>query len=139
MKTLALLISLTLTTLFAYSQDSLSTYTITVKVANPLNDNGHVLIGLHTEDTFMKGKGLFNAKETVKDGQVLMTFENIPTGNYAVMVIHDENDNSRMDMELNGMPKESYGMSNNPMLYGPPTFGDAKFELTEDTEIVIRF
>lgn len=135
MKTLALVISMTLTTLFSFAQDS---YTITVSVDNVLNNKGHVLVGLHTEDTFMKGKAPKNAKAEIKDGKISVTFENVEPGNYAVMVLHDENDNERMDME-GGMPKESYGMSNNPMLYGPPTFADAKFELTEDTELKIRF
>ena len=139
MKTLALFIALTLTAILGYSQDKSETFTITVKVDNPLNDNGHVLIGLHTADTFMKGQGVQNAKEKVKDGKVIVTFENVSPGDYAIMVLHDENDNQRMDLEVNGMPKESYGMSNNRMLYGPPTFTDAKFELTESKEIVIRF
>lgn len=136
MKTLALIIAFVLTSFFSYSQD---TYSLTVTVDNVLNSNGHVLVGLHTEETFMKGKGIQNAKAEIKDGKILVTFEDLDPGNYAVMVLHDENDNERMDMEMNGMPKESYGMSNNPMLYGPPTFTDAKFELTEDTEMNIRF
>lgn len=136
MKTLALVIATTLTTLLSFSQDS---YTLTVSVDNVLNNNGHVLVGLHTEDTFMKAKAIHNAKAEIKDGKISVTFKDIEPGNYAVMVLHDENDNERMDMEPNGMPKESYGMSNNPMLYGPPTFSDAKFELAEDTEMKIRF
>lgn len=136
MKTLALVISMTLTTLFSYAQE---TYTLTVSVDNVLNNKGHVLVGLHTEGTFMKAKATENAKAEIKDGKISITFENVAPGNYAVMVLHDENDNERMDMEPNGMPKESYGMSNNPMLYGPPTFADAKFELTKDTELKIRF
>ena len=56
------------------------------------------------------------------------------------MALHDENDNKRMDFELNGMPKESYGMSGNEMSFGPPNFVDAKFELSDkDLEFNIRF
>ena len=56
------------------------------------------------------------------------------------MALHDENDNNAMDFEDNGMPKESYGMSNNPMSYGPPQFATAKFEVaSEDLEMNIRF
>lgn len=139
MKTLAIFIAFTLTTYFAQAQDSLQTYTLTVKVENPLNDRGHVLIGLHSADTFMKTEALQSAKEKVKDGKVIAIFKNVKPGNYAIMVVHDENDNSRMDFETNGMPKESYGISNNPMIYGPPTFNDAKFDLNSDTDISIRF
>jgi uncharacterized protein (DUF2141 family) len=34
-----------------------------------------------------------------------------------------------MDFELNGMPLEDYGMTNNVMTYGPPQYSDGKFEL----------
>ncbi|WP_250434320.1 DUF2141 domain-containing protein [Hanstruepera flava] len=136
MKTLALVITMALTTVLSYSQE---TYTLTVSVDNVLNNNGHVLVGLHTEDTFMKGKGIKNAKAEIHEGKISVTFKDVAPGIYAVMLLHDENDNERMDLEPNGMPMESYGMSNNPMLYGPPTFADAKFELTEDTEMKIRF
>ena len=136
MKTLALVITFVLTSILSYSQE---TYTLTVTVDNVLNNKGHVLVGLHTEDTFMKAKATENVKAEIKDGKISVTFEDVEPGNYAVMVLHDENDNSRMDMDMNGMPKESYGMSNNPMLYGPPTFTDAKFELDEDTTMNIRF
>lgn len=139
MKTLAIIIALTLTSFISHAQDSLQNHTITVKVVNPLNAKGHVLIGLHSSDTFMKADGIQSAKVKVIDGQAVATFENVKSGNYAVMVVHDENDNLRMDFEANGMPKESYGMSNNPMLMEPPTFNDAKFELKEDSEISIRF
>ncbi|MGY0392822.1 DUF2141 domain-containing protein [Bizionia sp. KMM 8389] len=139
MKTLATILVLTLTTFLTQAQEKLETYTISVTVENPVNANGHVLIGLHTADTFMKTKALQNRKVKVLDGKAKATFENLEPGNYGLMVVHDENDNSRMDFEENGMPKENYGMSNNPMLYGPPSFNDAKFELTENTEISIRF
>ena len=56
------------------------------------------------------------------------------------MVLHDENDNQRMDFEDNGMPKESYGMSNNPRSFGPPIFDDAKFDVDkDDVKLSIRF
>lgn len=139
MKTLAIIIALTLTSIITQAQDSLQTYSILVKVENPLNTKGHILIGLHTAHTFMKTEALQNSKVKVINGQALATFKQIKPGNYAIMVLHDENDNSQMDFETNGMPKESYGMSNNPMLMGPPNFNDALFELKEDTVISIRF
>jgi uncharacterized protein (DUF2141 family) len=139
MKTLTIILSLILTTSLCQAQDSIETYSITVKIDNALNDNGSMLIGLHNEDTFMKGKGLDNIKSTIVDGKVEVTFENVAPGTYAVMIFHDENDNGKMDFDTTGMPLESYGMSNNPMLYGPPNFGDAKFILVnEDLELPIR-
>ena len=137
MKTIAFTIAFTLLTLFGFCQDTKG-ITITVTVDNIKNDTGHLLLGLHTVDTFMKGKGIQSVKSEIKDGKVTATFTNVAPGTYAIMVLHDVNDNSQMDYEANGMPSESYGMSNNPMSFGPPEFSDAKFEVVDkDVEINI--
>ena len=113
---------------------------IMVTIDNVSSDDGKVLIGLHTQDTFMKGLGVQNLESEIKDGKVTLVFENVETGTYAIMAMHDANDNKRMDYQDNGMPKESYGMSGNEMSLGPPTFEMAKFEVTdEDLEFTIRF
>jgi uncharacterized protein (DUF2141 family) len=45
-----------------------------------------------------------------------------------------------MDFDENGMPKESYGLSNNMMTFGPPEFASSKFEVTkEDLNLEIKF
>ena len=45
-----------------------------------------------------------------------------------------------MDFDANGMPIESYGMSNNKMLMGPPNFEDAKFTVeNKSLDLTIRF
>ncbi|PCE64678.1 DUF2141 domain-containing protein [Sediminicola luteus] len=103
------------------------TNTITVTIDNIVNDNGTVLFSLHTQDTFMKGPGIKNEGSTIENGSVTITFTDVAPGEYAIMALHDENDNRRMDFEANGMPKESYGMSGNDMSFGPPSYQAAKF------------
>ena len=139
MKTLTLIVSLLLTCSFIQAQDSLKSYHITVKIDNALSDNGSMLFGLHNESTFMKGKSLHSMKSAITDGKAMVTFENVTPGTYAVMVFHDANDNEKMDFDTTGMPLESYGMSNNPMLMGPPNFADAKFVSEDESlELLIR-
>lgn len=138
MKNLVLSLALAFTTLFSFAQDE--GITITVTVDNVTSDNGKVLMSLHTSETFMKGKGIKNAETTIEDGKVTVTFENVLPGEYAILALHDENDNKRMDFEDNGMPKESFGMSNNVIAMGPPQYEDAKFKVTsEDLTLNIRF
>lgn len=141
MKTLAtLFIALFLSINFSNAQEDATGQTITVTINNITNNNGHVLLSLHTKDTFMKGPGVQNTKAEIVDGNITATFKNVIAGTYAVMALHDENDNNAMDFEDNGMPKESYGMSNNQMSYGQPQFATAKFDVaTEDLEMNIRF
>jgi uncharacterized protein (DUF2141 family) len=113
---------------------------VTVIVENELSDGGSILAGLHNPETFMKGEGIINVSAPAKKGEVTLTFENVAPGTYAVMVMHDANDNRRMDMDASGMPQESYANTGELNLYGPPTFDGAKFEVNgEDQEFRIRF
>jgi len=53
----------------------------------------------------------------------------IANGDYALSVVHDENANARADMLL-GIPREGVGFSENPrLLFGPPSFGAARFHI----------
>lgn len=132
---LTLLLFLNLTTILQ-AQDTPNTYNITVIIENVKNNSGHVLIGLHTEKTFMKGSGIQHAKCKIENGKVTTTFKNVSPGTYAVLALHDENDNNTMDFEANGMPKEAYGTSNNDMGFGPPLFANAAFTITNQNEIL---
>jgi uncharacterized protein (DUF2141 family) len=114
--------------------------TITVTIENVLSDEGSIIAGLHTADTFMKAEGIMNAGARAKTGELSLTFENVEAGTFAIMIMHDTNDNNQMDREANGMPKESYGTSGEMNMFGPPNFESSKFEVTnEDQEIRIRF
>ena len=144
LKAITLSFTFVLFTLLGFSQDSkkdtaIEGQTVTVTVDNVKNNNGKVMAALHSKDTFMKGAGLQNLESIIKDGKISVTFKNVAAGNYAIMALHDENENKRMDFD-NGMPKESYGMSNNPISYGPPQFSDAEFKVTtENLDLNIRF
>ena len=139
MKKAVLLFSLLLCSLFINAQASEGT-TITVTINNITSDKGKVIMALHTEETFMKTKGVQSLDSEVQDGKVTLVFKNVTPGKYAILAIHDLNDNKKMDFEPSGMPIESYGMSGNEMLMGPPTFEDAVFEVTDKPiEMSIRF
>jgi len=139
MKNLILTFAVALTTLFSFAQD-VEGVTITVTIDNVTSDKGKVIMSLHTSETFMKGKGIMDAETEIKDGKVTIIFENVLPGEYAVLAMHDANDNKRMDFQENGMPTESFGMSNNPMAFGPPQYDEAKFKVDgENLELNIRF
>ncbi|SHI56297.1 Uncharacterized conserved protein, DUF2141 family [Mesonia phycicola] len=116
------------------------TATITIEVENISNDNGHLIVGMYTEDNFLKSKPEYSQQVKIKDGKATIVFNDVPVGEYGVSSFHDANDNQQMDFEPTGMPKEDYGLSNNPMLYGPPNWNDAKFQLLKgENKITIRY
>lgn len=139
MRTVVLSLVIVLTTIFSSAQE-VDGVTITVTIDNVTSDEGKVIASVHTSETFMKGAGILNTESAINDGKVTLTFENVAPGTYAIMAMHDANNNKQMDYEPNGMPKESYGMSGNDMTMGPPSFDMAKFEVSdENVEFSIRF
>lgn len=57
----------------------------------------------------------------------------VPAGQYALLVYHDENGNGQLDRNFIGIPKEPIGLSNGYRPKGPPSFSKAAFHLTHDT------
>lgn len=70
------------------------------------------------------------------EGNMTMKVPNLPPGDYAVIVVHDENLNRRIDKDWRGVPIEQWGMSNNPRVYmSTPAFHRAKFHMQGDMEV----
>jgi uncharacterized protein (DUF2141 family) len=70
-------------------------------------------------------------------------FEGIPLGTYALVVLHDENMNGKIDTNWLGVPKEGYGFSNDAKAsLGAPSFSDTSFAYdgeTLDLTITLRY
>lgn len=72
-------------------------------------------------------------------GSSTIVIENLKPGVYAVVVLHDENGNMKLDRNWLGKPKEGWGMSNNPKPFlSAPSFDRAKFTFAGTAELRIR-
>jgi uncharacterized protein (DUF2141 family) len=105
---------------------------VTASVVNALSDKGTVKFALYNEENFMKTP-IYGKSASIENGKSTVVFENVPQGIYAILCFQDENDNNRMDFDESGLPKESYGASNNIMTYGPPEFENCKFEVKDNS------
>lgn len=66
-------------------------------------------------------------KLTVRAKDGAARFANLPAGEYAVAIVHDENGNNKLDT-FAGIPKEGIGFSRNPSFsFGPPSFDRVLF------------
>lgn len=128
MKNLFLVAAFLCSLLPAIAQNEAKGTTITVTIPVP-GHGGSLIAGLYNETTFMKAAPIQGQESDVNEGYASVTFTNVMPGTYAITLFHDKNGNKTMDFEPNGMPKEMYGVSNNPMSYGPPQWKDAKFEV----------
>lgn len=141
MKTIIISLVLSFSLVFVNAQENSNTEegtTITITVPTAATQ-GEIIAGLYDETTFMKAPPLQGVSSKIEDGKAILTFTNVMPGVYGITLFHDKNGNKQMDFEANGMPKESYGVSNNVMNFGPPQWSDAKFELAnEPMEMEIR-
>lgn len=72
---------------------------------------------------------------SVPAGMTHVSFDGLPRGGYALAVIHDENNNARLDT-FAGIPREGFGFSRNPPIrFGAPRFVAARFDLVGDAEM----
>jgi uncharacterized protein (DUF2141 family) len=115
------------------------TNTLTVTITNFKNNQGKVMVGIYSgANTFMK-KTIFSKTGDIKANTAKVVFENIPDGEYAISLYHDENSNNKLDTGWFGIPKESYGCSNDAKgNMGPPKYEDAKFQLTNHKNMTIK-
>jgi uncharacterized protein (DUF2141 family) len=72
-------------------------------------------------------------------GLATLTFAHLPLGSYAIVVLHDENENMKLDRNAFGKPKEGWGMSNNPKAHmAAPPFAAARFTLRNNAKIAVH-
>jgi uncharacterized protein (DUF2141 family) len=72
-----------------------------------------------------------------------VVMKDLPPGNYGIVVLHDENENMKLDRNMFHFPKEGFGFANNPNvgLRAPP-FVSAVMQVacpTTDTTIHIIY
>ena len=105
---------------------------LTVVVKDLRNKRGRLIFGVfRAADGFpnVEAKSVYwEVKDAAADS---VTFTaHLPPGRYAASVLHDENRSGEMDRGFGGIPREGYGVTNNPK---PPlraaTFDEATFTL----------
>ncbi|WP_282602925.1 DUF2141 domain-containing protein [Paracoccus sp. PARArs4] len=92
---------------------------------------GSVFCALHDRADGFPGSNEV-AGQRVPAGQGRCVFEGIAPGRYAIAVLHDSNDNGRLDTNAIGLPQEAWGVSRNarPMMRAP-RFDEAAFDLDD--------
>jgi uncharacterized protein (DUF2141 family) len=107
---------------------------LTFNITNIKNDNGYVLVALYnSEKGFPDKPSLTFKKQRVKavKGTLSIVFSDIPPGKYAAGIVHDENDNQKLDTGFFGIPKEGFCFSNQAMgTVGPPSFESASISVS---------
>ena len=78
-----------------------------------------------------------NAKRvTVRAGaRVTVRFDNVAPGDYAIAILHDENEDGKANRVLGMAPREGYGFSRDaPVRMAPPEWDDAVFQMGREAQ-----
>jgi uncharacterized protein (DUF2141 family) len=125
MQTIITYLTLLLTGLFMHAQN-----TIEVCISGFDSNNGTAMIAVYdSEENFLE-KRLLGEISKIENKEARVVFSDVPEGVYAISVVHDEDDNGKLNMVMGFYPSEATGASNNaPAKFGPPKWEDAKFEV----------
>jgi len=106
---------------------------LALRVSGLRSDAGQVLVVVYRgEDGFPKqaDKAWKKAVVKVSGGRASLDLADVPPGEYAIAVVHDENSNNQLDTSWIGIPQEGIGASNDARgRMGPPKYRDARFEV----------
>lgn len=130
-----LLLVFLLVPVFCVAQHQLS-----VKVQGVKTSNGTIKVAVYNKsDNFLKFDQVFKADSVkAQKGETNIYLEDLPEGEYALAIFHDENDNEKLDTNWLGVPKEDIGFSNARMkTFGPPHYKECSFRLLNSHEIQI--
>ncbi|RED92038.1 DUF2141 domain-containing protein [Marinoscillum furvescens] len=114
---------------------SAQTGSLTVKVHGITEHKGNVIISLYdSESTFLKTP-IYEKAVAASASSVVVAFDELPQGDYAIAVVHDANTNGELDTRTFGIPMEGYGFSNDaPAKFGPAKYEEALFTVDDSTE-----
>lgn len=83
-------------------------------------------------------RGTVEARVAIIGSTTRCEFHDVPPGTYAVSVMHDENDNRKLDKNFLGIPTEGYGVSNNHThAMSAPTWEESKFVVVRGTKVAL--
>jgi uncharacterized protein (DUF2141 family) len=106
---------------------------VNVQISNFENNKGTCMVCLYdnANDFSDKGKPVQCSTVTITSKATTALFHNVKEGTYAILVIHDANNNRKFDTNFMGIPKEGYGASQNKLPFaGAPKFEENKFMVT---------
>lgn len=91
------------------------------------SSGGQVICALFRETGWLK-KPTVTVKSPIRGHESTCVFAGVDAGTYAIVAFHDKNGNGSIDKNFLGIPTESWCTSRNATaVFGPPSFGAAKF------------
>ena len=112
--------------LFANADD----FSLDLAFHGMVTDEGKISVGIFTKDNRLPRPPAEFVSAPANAKTIHLHMGDVAPGTYALALYQDVNNDGKLETNLNGVPLEPWGMSNNPRVSGRgPTWSDAQFEL----------
>lgn len=126
--------------LFLLPAFGLSQNQIAIDIHDVPSSKGKISVAVYnTKEGFLKFDKVFKCDSILaQKGVTSISITDLPEGEYALAIFHDENGNDKLDTNWLGIPKEKVAFSKAKMkTFGPPPFKECAFKVAKDTKIAV--
>lgn len=119
--------------------NSVSAAELIAEIQNLQQIKGSLYLSVYKDaQSFDMNSNFIKREKIIVDQNIMeINLGNLPSGDYAIRVYQDVNNNGKMD--FHGMlPAEPFGASGKSDKNMPPNFNSAKFSLSEPRKILIQ-
>jgi uncharacterized protein (DUF2141 family) len=106
--------------------------TLKIDVSGIRKQKGEIMVALFNQPQgfpFETAKAFRLLKGIPEGGNISFVVDALPRGKYAIALFHDINGDAVLNLNLFGIPKEGYGVSNNAFnTFSAPKYPDASFD-----------
>lgn len=123
--------------IFLFAEETAAEKKLTVEITNVVSEEGQIILAIYNSSENYDKRIAFQEVKLKPEIDTVIFETNVPDGEYLVMLVHDINNNGKLDTSFIGMPKEPVGLSNYDGKGIPGKFKKHKFSVNENTEIII--
>ena len=123
--------------IFLFAEETREEKKLTVQITNIASEDGQIILAIYNSSENYDKRIAFQEVKVKPEIDTVIFETNVPDGEYLVMLVHDINNNGKLDTTFIGMPKEPVGLSNYDGKGIPGKFKKHKFSVNENTEIII--
>ena len=123
--------------IFLFAEETAEEKKLIVQITNVISEEGQIILAIYNSSENYDKRIAFKEVKLKPEIDTVIFETNVPDGEYLVMLVHDINNNGKLDTSFIGMPKEPVGLSNYDGKGIPGKFKKHKFSVNENTEIII--
>ena len=125
-----------------YVTDEQNITTLQIEVSKFNNAEGQLVIALFNSSDQFLNTTFRDTTVNINEEVTIVNLKDIPIGEYAISVFHDEDENGELTenllFDVIPIPQEGYGFSNNPPVStSAPSYQECKFEIFEGQILVV--